>query len=104
MLGPTGRRNERVRVLLAEHWPHLFTEPVPLAIGIDKDIEKAIGDLVTRRRLENFMFGWTRRPAYRRAVKRGDARQGLDEHHEGVAPLAAALPPLTTIVMEHDDG
>ena len=79
--------------LLRERYPELFTASRPLAIGIYHQIRAAIGREELRSRdLNLFLAGWTKWPAYRAALARGDRRVNLDGSDAGpalVEPRAA---------------
>ena len=83
----------RTRKLLRERYPELFTASRPLAIGIYHQIRAAIGREELRSRdLNLFLAGWTKWPAYRAALARGDRRVNLDGSDAGpalVEPRAA---------------
>ena len=72
--------------LLRERYPELFTTPRPLAVGIYHQIRAAIGrDELRNRDLNLFLAGWTKWPAYRAALVRGDRRVNLDGSDAGPA-------------------
>ena len=76
----------RTRKLLRERYPELFTTPRPLAVGIYHQIRAAIGrDELRSRDLNLFLAGWTKWPAYRAALARGDRRVNLDGSDAGPA-------------------
>ena len=83
----------RTHKLLRERYPELFTASRPLAIGIYHQIRAAIGREELRSRdLNLFLAGWTKWPAYRAALARGDRRVNLDGSDAGpalVEPRAA---------------
>ena len=83
----------RTHKLLRERYPELFTASRPLAIGIYHQIRAAIGrDELRSRDLNLFLAGWTKWPAYRAALARGDRRINLDGSDAGpalVEPRAA---------------
>ena len=83
----------RTHALLRERYPELFTASRPLAIGIYHQIRAAIGREELRSRdLNLFLAGWTKWPAYRAALARGDRRVNLDGSDAGpalVEPRAA---------------
>ena len=83
----------RTDKLLRERYPELFTTPRPLAVGIYHQIRAAIGREELRSRdLNLFLAGWTKWPAYRAALVRGDRRVNLDGSDAGpalVEPRAA---------------
>jgi len=83
----------RTHKLLRERYPELFTTPRPLAVGIYHQIRAAIGrDELRSRDLNLFLAGWTKWPAYRAALARGDRRVNLDGSDAGpalVEPRAA---------------
>jgi sRNA-binding protein len=72
--------------LLRKRYPELFIASRPLAIGIYHQIRAAIGREELRRRdLSLFLAGWTKWPAYRAALARGDRRVNLDGSDAGPA-------------------
>ena len=76
----------RTHELLRERYPELFTASRPLAIGIYHQIRAAIGREELRSRdLNLFLAGWTKWPAYRAALARGDRRVNLDGSDAGPA-------------------
>ena len=76
----------RTHALLRERYPELFTASRPLAIGIYHQIRAAIGREELRSRdLSLFLAGWTKWPAYRAALARGDRRVNLDGSDAGPA-------------------
>ena len=76
----------RTHKLLRERYPELFTASRPLAIGIYHQIRAAIGREELRSRdLNLFLAGWTKWPAYRAALVRGDRRVNLDGSDAGPA-------------------
>src|SRR4051812_14555179 len=69
----------RTHALLRERYPELFTASRPLAIGIYHQIRAAVGREELRSRdLNLFLAGWTKWPAYRAALARGDRRGNPD--------------------------
>ena len=76
----------RTHKLLRERYPELFTTPRSLAVGIYHQIRAAIGREELRSRdLNLFLAGWTKWPAYRAALVRGDRRVNLDGSDAGPA-------------------
>ena len=76
----------RTHALLRERYPELFTTPRPLAVGIYHQIRAAIGREELRSHdLSLFLAGWTKWPAYRAALARGDRRVNLDGSDAGPA-------------------
>lgn len=75
------RRQELDETLavLRGHWPALFTAPVPLAIGIERRIQQALGEArFPKMRLRRALHCWTRRTGYLAALTEGQHRQDLD--------------------------
>ncbi len=75
------RRQELDETLatLRGHWPALFTAPVPLAIGIERRIQQALGEArLPKVRLRRALHCWTRRTGYLAAIAEGRRRQALD--------------------------
>jgi hypothetical protein len=64
--------------ILAERWPHLFTFPVPLKIGIHKDFPPVGERPMTRKRFCRFLEVWCSRPEYEDAVYFAKGRYGFD--------------------------
>lgn len=75
------RRQELDETLAAlrDRWPALFTAPVPLAIGIERKIQQALGEArFPKVRLRRALHCWTRRTGYLAAIAEGRRRQDLD--------------------------
>ena len=65
--------------LLSTRFPEAFKlPPVPLAVGIHKQIRKIVGDDIDPAELGAFMRYWTMRQTYLMAVWRGEPRRNLD--------------------------
>lgn len=73
----TKERRQMMRELLRTNWPHLFTFPVPLKIGIHVDI-LASGLIESRALLRRVLQGWVRSPEYLAALDKAKCRYGLD--------------------------
>jgi hypothetical protein len=59
--------------------PLVFIDPpVPLAIGIDRDITARLTGETNTATLSRFLHRWTRRAGYLHAIARGDQRRDLD--------------------------
>lgn len=74
--------NKKVQAKLAERWPHLFSFPVPLKIGIHLDY-LAIEPLarpVSRKDFFRFIKRWVKQPEYIQALSRFDARYDFNGH------------------------
>jgi sRNA-binding protein len=71
-------KKAQIAAYLADRYPHLFMIPVPLKVGIYRDLMAAQGRPYGGRTLQSFLHKWTRQPAYCDAVERGRARYGLD--------------------------
>ena len=80
------RRQELDETLAAlrDRWPALFTAPVPLAIGIERKIQQALGEArFSKLRLRRALHCWTRRTGYLAAIAEGRRRQDLDGSDAG---------------------
>jgi sRNA-binding protein len=71
-------KKAQIGAYLADQYPHLFIIPVPLKVGIYRDLMAVPDRQYGGRTLQTFLFTWTRQPAYCAAVERGRARYGLD--------------------------
>ena len=76
------RRREQTREILAllrARWPELFSAPVPLAVGIEREIREGLGEArVPSARLGRALHYWTNGPRYLAAVAAGQRRRHLD--------------------------
>src|ERR1700751_3876871 len=73
-------------------WPAVFTRPVPLAVGISRDMEAALraeGKFLDRKSMGIMLHNWTMQHAYLQAVARGEIRRNLDGSEAGVPDGAA---------------
>lgn len=66
-----------IQAHLQELYPHLFTIPVPLKVGIGKDLLARHDRLYSQKTLSVFMHHWTHQDAYCDAVERGKHRYDL---------------------------
>ncbi len=76
-------------VALAGHWPRLFNphRPVPLALGIDRELAALLRPSMNRKRIRRFRACWCGRTAYLRALAAPRAvRHGLRGPVGPVAP------------------
>lgn len=71
-------KRPEIAAYLQQHFPHLFTIPVPLKIGIGNDLLRWEGRQYTQKTLSTFLHHWTREPAYCSAVEQGKHRYDLD--------------------------
>lgn len=71
-------RHQETRQILASHWPHLFSFPVPLKVGIHWDILETNPRPVAHSRLSGFLYCWTHNPQYIAAVDASSSRWDLD--------------------------
>ena len=75
------RREQRreVLALLRARWPELFSAPVPLAVGIRREIRESLGEArVPAAHLDRALHHWTHGPRYLAAVAAGQRRRHLD--------------------------
>ena len=76
------RRREQTREILAllrARWPAVFSAPVPLAVGIEREIREGLGEeRVPSARLGRALHYWTHGPRYLAAVAAGQRRRHLD--------------------------
>ena len=92
---PQQRRVARHAKIAALHadwrnrFPAAFTKPVPLAIGIVRQIRQALPPGTGSRDVSRAVHRWTQRPSYLKAVARGEARRNLDGSEAGVPDEAA---------------
>ena len=71
-------------------WPHCFTEPVPLAVGIRYDIAKHLS-ADEQKLLPGVLHRWVKRNSYLKAcVQPGACRVGLDGSLTPISPEQAA--------------
>ena len=62
-------------------WPAVFTKPVPLALGISRQIKAALmaeGQVFDRKTIGVTLHRWTMHGTYLRAVVRREVRRNLD--------------------------
>lgn len=69
---------ERVHAVLRERWPHLFSFPVPLKIGVHKDFRDLARRPVGRDAFDLFLRWWTQQDAYKQVVATARARYDFD--------------------------
>lgn len=62
---------------LAEKYPHLFVIPVPLKVGITRDLLADPDRLFSSKTLSHFLYNWCRQPRYCAAVDVAKSRYGL---------------------------
>jgi len=76
------RQTQRTLALLRARFPKAFPAmgcpPPPLRIGIHTEIALALGNATTLRRIRRALAHHAATAAYRKAVRRGEARVGLD--------------------------
>ena len=76
------RRREQTREILAllrARWPAVFSAPVPLAVGIEREIREGLREeRVPSARLGRALHYWTHGPRYLAAVAAGQRRRHLD--------------------------
>ena len=81
-----------VRARMHEAHPAAFgprgTAPVPLAVGVGRELGALHGGDVEVGRLRRFMSGWCGRPEYRAVLVEGAARVGLDGGTRGAVTAA----------------
>ena len=73
-------------------WPAVFTQPVPLAVGVAGKIRTALhaeGNTLDRKAMGVTVHRWTMQGAYLRAIARGEMRRNLDGSEAGVPDEAA---------------
>ena len=83
---PRVKRKERVAATLADwrnRWPAVFTKPVPLAVGLARQIKRALPPDFPRKEVGIAVHHWTQGGGYLRAVARGDTRRNLDGSEAG---------------------
>jgi sRNA-binding protein len=68
----------QAQAVMAEKWPHLFSFPVPLKVGIHKDFPPAGERPLSSKQFNTFLYYWVRQPGYIEALKTGKHRYGLD--------------------------
>jgi sRNA-binding protein len=71
-------KKAQIGAYLADQYPHLFILPVPLKVGIYRDLMAVPERPYGGRTLQSFLHKWTRSDAYCAAVERGRCRYGLD--------------------------
>lgn len=70
----------KVDKLMVQTYPHLFgnrKDPVPLKIGIHRELLDDPRLPVTGRQCRQFLYRWTKQPAYQRNVAAGKERFGI---------------------------
>lgn len=72
------RHHLKTQEELARQWPHLFSFPVPLKIGIHKDFPPVGERPITRKRFLRFLKWWCSRPEYVAAISSSNGRYGFD--------------------------
>ena len=75
------RREQRreVMALLCARWPEVFRVPVPLAVGIKREIREGLGEArIPAAHLDRALHHWTHGPVYLAAVAAGQRRRHLD--------------------------
>lgn len=70
--------NPQVQSALAERWPHLFSFPVPLKVGIHKDLPPVGERPVSIKKFSKFLFLWVQQPEYIEALKTAKHRYGMN--------------------------
>jgi len=73
-------------------WPAAFTRPVPLAVGISRQIKTALqaeGKAIERNAIGIVIHRWTMQSAYLRAMAQGAVRRNLDGSEAGIPDDAA---------------
>jgi hypothetical protein len=79
---------EHLWPVLSARFPDAFRlPPVPLAVGIHKQILKVAGDSIDQGELSAFLRYWTGRRTYRFAVWRGAPRRNLDGSEAGAPAI-----------------
>ena len=68
---------------LRQRWPHLFTDPVPLAVGVGPQIRAALPEMPYAQ-FRLVLRHWTQGTAYLLAVATGMERRNLDGSPAGV--------------------
>lgn len=63
---------------LAQKYPHLFSFPVPLKVGIGRDLLRAPDRQYSDRTLSSFLHKWCSSDAYCDAVEKASARYDLE--------------------------
>lgn len=63
---------------LAELYPHLFTFPVPLKVGIFNDLRAVPDRQYGNYAIQHFLKRWCTSDAYCQAIEQGKSRYGLD--------------------------
>lgn len=76
------RRNEKVDLdrvdrMMAKAYPHLFSNPVPLEIGIREKLLEHPELPVSRTQCRRFLQRWCHSKAYLQAVRNGKERIGI---------------------------
>ncbi len=75
---------EALETTLRDLAPLAFTDPpVPLAIGIHRDIAALLDSEADKATISQFLRRWTRSTEYLRAIARGDPRRSLDGNRTG---------------------
>jgi sRNA-binding protein len=83
----TRTHNEKILAILAdwwERWPAAFAKPVPLALGITRQISAAFQGEAPRKLRGAALHRWTNQAAYLSAVARAEARRNLDGTEAGI--------------------
>ena len=83
---PRVKRKERVAATLTDwrdRWPAVFTKPVPLAVGLARQIKQALPPDFPRKEIGIAVHHWTQGGGYLRAMARGDTRRNLDGSEAG---------------------
>jgi sRNA-binding protein len=71
-------KKAQIGAYLADQYPHLFLFPVPLKIGIFRDLMAVPDRPYGGETLQSFLYKWTTSDAYCDAVEIGKCRYGLD--------------------------
>lgn len=72
------RQVDKVMRRLARRWPAVFTDPVPLAIGVTGQIRAGMGKGVTTTSIKRAVHRWVTSVGYLSALAGGEERRNLD--------------------------
>ncbi|NPD69007.1 ProQ/FinO family protein (plasmid) [Lichenicola cladoniae] len=78
------RQVDKVMRRLLRHWPAVFTDPVPLAIGVTVQIRAGMGKGVTTTAIRRAVHRWVTSVGYLSALAGGEERRNLDGSPAGV--------------------
>ncbi len=70
-------KKAQIAAHLADKYPHLFLFPVPLKVGIDKDLLADPDRQFSSNTLSHFLYHWCHQSRYCAAVAVAKARYGL---------------------------